>query len=116
MLHSSAIATIPDDGDTSNVIDLAGYDIVGFVADDSFDGTSITFEVSTSKDGAFVALEHEVSDGEGGVVNAALSVTLDGGEAVRVTPPFIGFRFVKLVSSGNQTTSDTNIIVALRSL
>lgn len=101
MLHTSVIATIEDGQTTSDAIDLAGFDVVGFITDAAFDGSAITFSASV--------------DGETFTAINTLTVTIGDSEAVAVTPPYLGFRYIKLISGAAQDGADTFVTVALRS-
>lgn len=71
-----------------------------------FDGTALTFTVSPTYGGTYVALE----DSSG----AAVTLTVEAGKAYALPEALFGAPYCKLVSGTSQTTSDTVIPVTLR--
>lgn len=88
----SVPCTIANTAQESAAIDLAGFTLCGILLPAAFTGTAITFEVSDSLAGTFVALKSTTS-------GTALSYTVAQGTYAALDPKdFQGVNFLKLKS------------------
>ena len=94
-------ATIASSGTTSDVIDLGGATLCGFIMPAAITGTSINLEMSDDDTGTFVA----VQDGEG----SDLSLPVSASKFVPLTnfALIAGLRFIKLVSNSSEAAERT---------
>lgn len=93
---------------SQNALDTNGTSLVGYVLPAIFDGTSITFQVSETKNGAYSDLYN--TDG------TQISHTIAQGRAVAISPlDFAGWRFIKFVSNSAET-ADRTITIQSRPL
>jgi len=101
-------ATVASSGTTSGAVDLAGTDLVGIFIPSTFDGTTITFTVSTAIDGTYVAVE----DGLG----SAYTITTTASRYVPISnvASLVGARYLKIVTGSTQTSTSTVFTLALR--
>lgn len=100
-------ATIANGQTVSGVVDLKKRSPVGLLLPSALTGTAITFQMSDTLDGTYVAIH------SGG---AALSVTVGTSRYVVLDPAnFRGVRFLKLVSGSAEGAART-ILVATREL
>ena len=91
-------ATLVVSATKTDVIDLYGTTLLGFITDTNLTGTAITFEVCDTVDGTFVELR--------GSDNTAVSFTVATAKAYHVNPQhFAAWRFMKLVSGTTQATN-----------
>lgn len=94
--------TIASGSDTSSEIACGNNTIAKIFLPSTFDGSSITFEGATEAGGTFT----QIVDSAG----AAISKTCTASDVVALAPADLwGVPFVKIVASGNQTTTDTII-------
>ena len=99
-------ATIPVNTATSEVITTDGYAFGGYILPATFDGTTMTFTVSTEYGGTYVALED--SDGN------AITHVVEASKAYIFPPELFAFPYAKLVAGSNQTTTDTVISFSVK--
>jgi hypothetical protein len=104
ILHPTV--TIASGGPTSGALDCGGRTLCGVYLPAEFDGTALTFSVSTALAGTYYPL----CDG-----GAAYSITVAASQYVRLDPSiFAGVRFIKFISGTNQATTDTILTAAVR--
>lgn len=104
--NSTATVTIASGATESGVLTLDGYAMGMIHLPSTYDGTALTFLVSPTYGGTYVALE----DSSG----AAVSLTVEASKAYALPEALFGAPYCKLVSGTSQTTSDTVIPVTLR--
>ena len=106
-VHSVTIASgAATSGATQDMADLT---LVGIRTPAEFDGTSVTFTCCDTAGGTYLPLHS--ADGN------AYTVTLAASRYTAVDPTrFYGVRFLKLVASGNQATTDTVVTLYFASL
>jgi hypothetical protein len=104
ILHPTV--TIASGAATSGALDCDGRTLCGVILPAEFDGTALTFSVSTTLAGTYYSL----CDG-----GAAYSITVAASQYVRLDPAiFAGVRFIKFTSGTNQATTDTILTAVLR--
>ena len=91
-------------------IDLQGLEIAGIFIPPEFDGTQLTLKTAPSEAATFMT----VQDGAGN--DFMLTVAAGKYAAVPNLSVIAGLRFIKIVAATPQTTTDTILTLALRSL
>lgn len=96
----------------SPAIDLYGTQLVGIFIPSTFDGTALTFTASSAIDGTYVAVDVDNTSA------SAYTVTTSASKYVPLmgTQIFQGLRYIKIVTSSAQTTTDTTFTLATRPL
>lgn len=102
------VATILDGQTKSDLVQTKNNVVTGIVTPAVFDGTSLTFEVSLSKDNpVYYPLKN--SDG------TPYTITLNASEAATVIPQFMaGWTYFRLVSDAAQSGNDAEISIVGR--
>ena len=99
--------TIASGSATSSVLKLDGFAFGGMLLPATYDGTTaITFTVCDTYGGTYVTLEDE--DG------ISVQVVGEASRAYALPAELFSFPYAKIVAPGNQTTTDTVIVVCLR--
>lgn len=105
--NPSQPVVIANAGQESAAIDCGGFALCGILLPASFTGTALTFEVSNTIDGTFVALKSTLS-------GTALSYTVAQGTYAAIDPKdFQGVRFLK-IKSGSTEGADRTLICSLK--
>ena len=104
--NATASVTIASGATESDELVLDGYAMGMVHLPSTFDGTSLTFMVSPTFGGTYVALE----DSSG----ASISLTVEASKAYALPEALFGAPYCKLVAGSSQTTTDTVIPVTLR--
>ena len=104
--NSTGSVTIAVGATTSNEIVLDGYAMGMVHLPAEWEGTTLTFMVSPTKSGTYVALEDSAGN--------AVSLTVEASKAYALPEALFGAPYAKLVAGSTQTTTDTVIPVTLR--
>lgn len=106
LLRKSRIKTltVADGGTTSDVLVLDGAAIGMIFLPASFEGTSVTFTVSSAYDGTYVGYEDAAGN--------AVALVVESSKAYALPEGLFGAPFAKLVVS--QQTGAASIIVTLK--
>lgn len=105
-----ALIHIADSTTVSNSIDLENKTLVGIVVPSTFDGTTITFQVSHD-DVTYQALYDDGGTAVSVTTAASRSVGMTAAKAEALAP----WRYIKLVAGTVQTTTDTELLVVTKS-
>ena len=107
-LCNDITVTIADSGTVSSAADISGTSLVAIVIPTGFDGTGLTFQVSS--DGSTFKTYKRMIDGTAvtAVVGADAAYATDAGD-------FAGFSHLKLVSTTTQT-GDITVTLQTRPL
>lgn len=90
-------------------VDLGGNTLVGIITPSTFDGTALTFQMAPVTGGTFVPVAAS------NAASTAYTVTTTASIFTPIDPTvFKGARFVKVVTSSAQTTTDTILILVTR--
>lgn len=113
--YETVTITIADSTTVSEAKDLQGTTVVGIFLPSTFDGTALTFQASSTIDGTYVAVE----DGAG--TPATITLTASAASkyialSAAIQDQLRGLRFIKVVTSSAQTTTNTILTLALRPL
>lgn len=107
-VHEAVITcTVTSGGATSAAVDLAGYRNFGLIVPSTFDGTTITFTVSDTSGGTYVALYD--------ITGTQVSMTIAASRAYDLPGELMVWRFLKIVCGTSQATSDTVFLLVARS-
>ena len=108
----TATITIADSTTVSQAIDLYGTQLVGIFVPSTFDGTALTFTASDTLAGTYLPVDIDQTS------SSAYTVTTAASKYAPLTNPdvFRGLRFIKIVTSSAQTTTNTVFILATRPL
>lgn len=106
----SATITIATDTKISNAVDLKGTTLVGVFLPSTFDGTAFTILTCDTPDGTYLDALDAAGNAIGGAsVAASKYVALDPAKTQ-------GLRYIKIKSTSDQTTTNTVIPLATRSI
>lgn len=102
-LCTDITVTIADTATESDAADLNGTSLVGYTLPSGFDGTTLTFKVSTDNVTFFDFYNTN---------NTQVTHTVAASRAIGIFPTdFAGWRYVKFVAGTSQSTTDTVITV-----
>lgn len=101
-----ATVTITSGQPVSAAFDRGGYRSLGVIIPIQFDGASISFQASDTLSGTYVP----VND----IYGNPLSVPVAVSNAYDLPGELGSFRFLKIVASTNQTTTNTDLLVIMR--
>jgi hypothetical protein len=106
----SATIVIGTSTTVSPAVDLQGTQLVGIFIPATFDGTALTFTASDTLAGTYVAVDVDNTSA------TAYTVTTSASKYVPLmgTQVFQGLRYIKIVTSSAQTTTDTVFTLATR--
>lgn len=99
-------ATVTVGGTTTPAIDISGAAIGMVYVPSTFDGTVVSFTLCDTESGTFVALEDALS--------AAVTVSTAASQAFAIPESVFGARWMKLVCTSTQTTTDTVFAITLK--
>ena len=104
----TATITIADSTTVSNAVDLNGTKLVGIFVPSTFDGTAFTFTACDTVGGTYLAVQIDHTS------SAAYTVTTTASRYVPLANLDIpaGLRFIKIVTSSAQTTTNTIFTLA----
>ncbi len=106
---TTATIVIATSTTVSPEVDLADYDLVGLITPATFDGTAITFTGAVASGGTFVPVAAS------NAAATAYTVTTTTSTGTPINPQiFAGFRYIKVITTSAQTTTDTVITLLLR--
>lgn len=106
---TTATIVIATSTTVSPEVDLADYDLVGLITPATFDGTAITFTGAIATSGTFVPVAAS------NAAATAYTITTAASTLTPINPDiFAGIRFIKVVTSSAQTTTDTIFTLLLR--
>jgi hypothetical protein len=107
-VHEAVITcTVTAAGTTSAAVDLAGFRNVGLIVPSTFDGTTITFTVSDTLAGTYVALYD--------ITNTQVSMTVAASRAYDLPGELMVWRFIKIVCGTVQATTGTDFTWVVQS-
>ncbi|TAE32095.1 MAG: hypothetical protein EAY65_07365 [Alphaproteobacteria bacterium] len=101
-------ATIAVGQTRTPAINLHGVSLCGVIIPSTYDGASLSLEMSSAIDGTYVA----VGNGAGGVFS--LNVAPNRYEPIIELPIIAGIMYVRLVASTAQTTTDSVLQLVVR--
>lgn len=99
--------TVANGATVSTVVDLAGYRTRRLIIGSAFDGTTITFQVSSTELGTYVDLYD--------ITNTQVSMTVAASRAYDLPGELMSWRFIKIVCGTVQATTDTSFTWVLQS-
>lgn len=105
--EGTATVTVTAGQTVSAEVDTAGMRNLGLIVPSTFDGTTITFQVSNVAGGTFVALYD--------MTNTQVSMTIAVSRAYDLPGELLPWRFLKIVCGTAQATENTDFILVYRS-
>lgn len=107
-VHEAVITcTVTVAGTTSAAVDLAGFRNLGLIVPSTFDGTTITFTVSDTLAGTYVALYD--------ITNTQVGMTIAASRAYDLPGELCVWRFLRIVCGTAQATTNTVFLLVARS-
>ncbi len=107
--YPTATIVIATSTTISPEVDLGGNTLVGIITPSTFDGTALTFQVSDVSGGTFVV------PAASNAASTAYTVTTTASIYTPIDPIVTkGWRFIKIVTSSAQTTTDTILKLVTR--
>jgi hypothetical protein len=97
--ESVITCTVTSTATVSGATDLTGYRNFGLIVPSTFDGTTITFQVSDTSGGTYVALYD--------ITNTQVSMTIAASRAYDLPGELMVWRYMKIVCGTTQATTDT---------
>jgi hypothetical protein len=106
--HDAVFSMVVANGATvSSIIDLTGFSSRGLIVGSQFDGTTITFQVSDTLAGTYVALYD--------ITNTQVSMTVAASRAYDLPGELMVWRFIKIVCGTVQATTGTDFTWVVQS-
>ena|SRR5215218_3933997 len=102
------LVTIAVDDDLTPAIDITKAAFGGLIVPATVNGTSLSFTVSDTETGTYVALRDSAN------ASIALTITSATATAVALPPELFAFNWFKIVTATAQSTTDTQFIVTLK--